>query len=122
MAGQTTKGILYPTSNDNIAPLETWFANIAAKADNAGVISGVQTFTGPASAGATVTVTVTVSPVHLSTPNFFAVVQGSAAASPYICNVYGTPTPSTFVVKVYRVAGSTAETLKLVWMASTYNL
>jgi hypothetical protein len=122
MAGQTTKGILYPTSNDNIAPLETWLHTLATDADNAGVISGSKTFTGPASAGSSVTVTVTVSPVHLSTPNFFAVVQGSAAGSPYICNVYGTPTPDTFFVKVYRVAGSTAESLKLVWMASTYDI
>jgi len=122
MAGITNKGIIYPTSSDNIAPLETWLSNIANKADNAGIVSGVKTFTGPASAGASVTVTVTVDPALSVAPNIVAAVQGSAAASPYICNVYGTPTADTFVVKVYRVAGSTAESLTLVWMASTYNI
>jgi len=116
----TFKGIPYPTSSDNIAPLETHFANLADKADKAGIVSAVQTFNGPASAGATVTVTVTFTTAFPSAPKIVTAVQGSAAASPYVCNIYGEPTSTGFVVKVYRVAGSTAESLKLVWMASTY--
>lgn len=116
----TFKGIPYPTSSDNIAPLETHFANLADKADKAGIVSAVQTFTGPASTGATTTVTVTFATAFPTAPKIVAAVQGSAAASPYVCNVYGDPTTTGFVVKVYRVAGSTAESLKLVWMASTY--
>jgi len=117
----TFKGIPYPTSSDNIAPLETHFANLADKADKAGVVSAVQTFTGPADAASSpATVTVTFSTAFPSAPKVIAAVQGSAAASPYVCNVYGEPTTTGFVVKVHRVSGSTAESLKLVWMASTY--
>lgn len=121
MAATTHKGIPYPTSSDTIAPLETHFANLADKADKAGILSGQYEFTGPAdSAASPATVTVTFATAFPTAPKIICGVSGSLAASPYVVNVYGAPTTTGFVAKVYRVAGSTAETLKLDWFASTY--
>ena len=55
----TNKGVYYPTSSDQITPLETVLANIADTADNVGSITGQQLFTGPSATGGTVTVAVT---------------------------------------------------------------
>jgi hypothetical protein len=100
----TNKGVTYPTSGDSIAPLETHFNQLADDADNVGVVSGAQTFTGPATTGATVDS-----------------VQGGTAASVYAITVLGAPTATSFTVRVFKLNGSTAETdLQIVWMASTY--
>lgn len=117
----TIKGITYPTSGDNIAPLETHFANLASSADNAGVISGVEAFTGPTAAATPVTVTVTL-PVELaSVPNITLTVGGSAGSNPYIATIYSTPLTTEFVAKVHCLSTiSVAESLSLYWMASTY--
>lgn len=117
----TTKGITYPTSGDNIAPLETHFANLASSADNTGVISGVESITGPTAAASPVTVTVTF-PFELdSAPNLTATIGGSAGSNPYIVTVYSTPSTTQFVVKVHCLSTiAVAETLNLYWMASTY--
>lgn len=114
----TPKGITYPTSSDNIAPLETHFANLADKADNAGIIAGKQSFTGPSATGGTVDVTVTQS--FSSAPHVVASVQGPTGSSAYSVTILGDPTTSGFVARVYRLNGSTAQSLKLVWHASTY--
>lgn len=117
----TKKGIDYPTSSDNIAPLETWIQGIADGADNVGVVSGSQSFAGPTDAATPVTVTITFAAGLFATaPKVIAAVEGSAAATPYIANVYGTPTTTSCVVKVNRISGTTGETLKLTWLASTY--
>lgn len=117
----TTKGITYPTSGDSIAPLETHFANLASSADNAGVVSGVESITGPTAAASPVTITVTF-PFELdSVPNITATIGGSAGSNPYIVTVYSTPSATQFVAKVHCLSTiSVAETLNLYWMASTY--
>jgi hypothetical protein len=117
----TTKGVTYPTSGDNIAPLETHFANLASSADNVGVVSGIESFTGPTAAATPATVTVTF-PFELdSAPNLTANVGGSAGSYPYIVTVYSTPSTTQFVAKIHCLSTiSSAETLNLYWMASTY--
>ncbi len=117
----TNKGITYPTSGDNIAPLETHFSNLADTADNAGVVSGVASFTGPTAAASPVTVTITLPLTLSAVPKVTLTVGGSAGSNPYIATVYSTPTSSTIVAKVHCVSTiALAETLNLYWMASTY--
>jgi hypothetical protein len=117
----TNKGVTYPTSGDSIAPLETHFNQLADDADNVGVVSGAQTFTGPATTGATVDVTVAMPFTLSAAPKIVASVQGGTAASVYAITVLGAPTATSFTVRVFKLNGSTAETdLQIVWMASTY--
>lgn len=117
----TTKGITYPTSGDNIAPLETHFANLADTADNVGVVSGVESITGPTAAASPVTITVSFPYTLDSVPNITATIGGSAGSNPYIVTVYSTPSTTQFVAKVHCLSTiSSAETLNLYWMASTY--
>jgi len=117
----TSKGITYPTSSDNIAPLETHFTNLANRADNIGVIAGSYLFTGPASTGATVDVTVPFGLTLTGTPMVTATVQGSAAVSSYAVTIVNAPSTTGFVAKVYKLSGASVESnLQLVWMASTY--
>lgn len=125
---QTTRGISYPTSGDNIAPLETHFHSMATSIDGAiddvvtevgkSPIAGIQSFTGPASTGATVDVSVTFPTSFTVAPTVVLSVEGSGTMSPYFAYILGTPSISGFTARVYRVAGSTAETnLYIHWMA-----
>lgn len=117
----TNKGVTYPTSGDSIAPLETHFNQLADDADNIGVISGAQTFTGPAATGSTVDVVVTLPFTMSSAPKIVATVKGGSTASVYAATILGNPTTTSFTVRVFRCNGSTAETdLQVIWMASTY--
>ena len=117
----TNKGVYYPTSSDQIAPLETILANIADTADNVGVISGQQLFTGPSATGGTVNVTVTFPFTLSAAPKVVAGVRAPTGTSVYAATVTGTPTTTGFTARVFRCNGSTAETnLQLVWTASDY--
>lgn len=117
----TNKGVYYPTSSDQIAPLETVLANIADTADNVGVITGQQLFTGPSATGGVVTVSVTFPFTLSAAPKVVAGVKGSAGASVYAATVVGNPTTTGFSAKIFRCNGSTAENdLYLVWTASDY--
>lgn len=115
----TNKGVPYPVSSDNIAPLETHFANLANSADNVGIVSGSQGITGPTT-DTPVTITVTFPTAFLVAPKVVVNVQNAASGSPYVCNITANPTTTAFTVKVHRLSGTTAESLKLVWMASTF--
>lgn len=116
----TNKGVIYPTSSDNIAPLETHFANLAYSADNAGIYCGTTTFTGPATTGATVDVTV-IFPAYGTPPKVVAGVQGGSSSSVYAVTILGPVATGSFTARIIRLNGSTAETdLKLVWMLSTF--
>ncbi len=125
---QTTRGITYPTSGDSIAPLETHFASLASTSNDAmddlvteiglSPRSGIKSFTGPAATGGTVDVAVTFATDFPAAPHVVLSVEGSASMSPYFAYIYGTPSISGFTARVYRAAGSTAETnLFLHWMA-----
>ncbi len=123
----TSKGIIYPTSSDNIAPLETHFANLASSVDTAlGVVSasipatttaGSTSFTGPAAADTSVSVSVTFPSTFGSIPKVVATVQGAGSVSPYVVTIAGSPSTGGFSATVYRIAGTTAESLVLNWMA-----
>jgi len=117
----TSKGIYYPSSSDQITPLQTILGNIASTADNVGMLTGEHTFTGPNATGETVNVTVSFASPLASAPKIFLTVRGGTGASVYAATVLGEPTVNGFVAKVFRCNGSTAETdLKLTWAASTY--
>lgn len=123
----TTRGIVYPTSSDNIAPLETHFANIANTVElalddvvagvGATVYSGAQAFTGPTTTGSTVSVSVTFPTAFTSVPNVTCTVRGPSGTAAYIATIAGIPTLSGFTATVYKASGSTAESLNLEWMA-----
>lgn len=119
----TNKGIYYPTSSDQITPLESVFAGVAASADNAGVVAGKQLFTGPSATGDVVTVSVVFTDTFEAGPYVTATVQGGTSVSVYSVTIVGAPTTTGFTAKVFRCNGSTAETdLYLTWTASTYDL
>lgn len=123
----TTRGIIYPTSSDNIAPLETHFANLANSVEEAldditpgvgaTVLTGTQSFTGSASTGTTVNVSVTFPSVQATVPVVTATVRGPNPTSAYIVTLAGSPTTSGFTATVYKASGSSAESLVLNWMA-----
>ena len=117
----TNKGVYYPTSSDQITPLETVLANIADTADNVGVISGEQLFTGPSATGSTVNVTVTFPFAFSPAPKVVAGVRAPTGTSVYAVTIVGTTLTTGFTARVFRCNGSTAETdLRLVWTASDY--
>jgi hypothetical protein len=120
MAGTTYKGIPYPTSSDSIAPLETWLANIANGADNAGIAKGSATFTGPSATGNTMDVEVTYSRIVPMYSKVFAMVEGPLNSSCYAVTILGDPTIGGFTARVLKLNGTTAEELKLVWITSSY--
>lgn len=138
----TDKDIYYPTSGDNIAPLETHFATLAQSVDDAiviledaseaiatdlqalddrvGLISqrGTNIFSGPTSTTTPVNVSVTfpLGGYFTSAPVVTATVSGSSSASAYF-PVLHTITTSGFQARVWRTTGTTAETLTLQWNA-----
>jgi hypothetical protein len=137
----TSKGIVYPTSGDNIAPLESHFASLASTTDDAiqdvqDAVDDVQdnldalelavgkvpqvgafTLTGPTSAATPVDVTVTLPGGYFSTaPNVIATVAGSSTASAYF-PVLHSITTSQFQARIWRTTGTTAESLTLQWIA-----
>lgn len=116
----TLKGVTYPTSSDNIAPLETHFANLAQTADNAGIMAGREPFTGPAASGSTVDVAIEYGKTFATSPKVIASVEGSTGSSVYAVTILGAPTTTGFTARVYRLNGSSAEALKLVWLVSSY--
>lgn len=123
----TTRGIIYPTSSDNIAPLETHFANLANSVEEAldditagtgsTVITGTQSFTGPASTGSTVDVAVTFPTVQTTVPVVVCTVRGPNPTSAYIATIAGSPTLSGFTATIYKASGASAESLVLDWIA-----
>jgi hypothetical protein len=138
----TDKDIYYPTSGDNIAPLETHFASLAQSVDDAiiiledasdaiatdlqalddrvGIIPqvGATSFTGPTSTTTPVNVSVTypLGGYFDLTPIVTATVAGSSTASAYF-PVLHTITTSGFQARIWRTTGTTAETLTLQWNA-----
>lgn len=123
----TAQGIIYPTSTDNIAPLETHFANLAESVDLAITAaveggtgatstfqSGTVSLTGPSGSGNFVTQSVTFPTTYLSVPTITLTVEGNA---PYAASIYGAPTTTGFVAKIYKLKTSGSETVKLHWMA-----
>ena len=138
----TTRGIVYPTSGDSIAPLETHFASLAETADTAvseaedfitdvnadlqafklevGVIPRVgvsSNFTGPTSTTTPVNVTVNLPPGYFtSIPAVVVSIAASNTASAYF-PVLHSITTSQFQVRVWRTTGTAGESLRINWIA-----
>jgi hypothetical protein len=119
----TSKGIYYPTSSDNIAPLESHFAGLASSVDSAlnKTKSGVTpTFTGPAAVGSSVSPTTITFPTAFATsPAISATLfGGSSAVEAYTVVIHSVSTTG-FTAKVFKTNGtSTAETgLRVHWIA-----
>jgi hypothetical protein len=137
----TDKGIVYPTSGDNIAPLETHFASLAQSADDA--IDEVQTlaeevetsvqalrddigyipqvgsfaFTGPSSSSTPAAVTITLPSGYFDTaPTVVATVSGINTSNAYF-PVLHSITASQFQVRVWTTNATAGESLTLQWIA-----
>lgn len=118
----TTKGITYPTSSDSIAPLETHFANLADSADNAGVVSGSEGFTGPSDTTTPVNIFVEYGVTLSGTPVVVCNVRGGAGASGYVATISGVPGATGFTARVHRLSGTGADSsLFIDWIASDYS-
>jgi hypothetical protein len=117
----TPRGIVYPTSGDSIAPLETHFSALASSVDDAldGITpqAGSFAFTGPTSTTVPVNVTVTLPSGYFSSaPTVVATVAGTSTASAYF-PVLHTIASNQFQARVWRTVGTTAESLTLQWIA-----
>ena len=137
----TDKGIVYPTSGDNIAPLETHFASLAQSADDA--IVEVETlaqdaadavealrndignipqvgkfvFTGPSAAATPAALTITLPAGYFSTaPTVVATVSGINTSNAYF-PVLHSITASQFQVRVWTTNATAGESLTLQWIA-----
>jgi hypothetical protein len=122
----TTKGIVYPTSGDNVAPLETHFASLAQSADDAigdlavtvtevdtavdtlradiGVIpkAGTYSLNSPTSTTVPASITVTLPGGHFTTaPIVVATVSGTSGSGAYFPVIHSTTT-SQFQANVWR--------------------
>ena len=119
----TSKGIYYPTSSDNIAPLESHFSTLASSVNSAllKIASGkTSTFTGPGTIDTSVSqVSISFGQTFATAPSVVAtLVGGSSAVAGYTVVIYGVTTTG-FSAKVYRTtATGTAETgLSIHWIA-----
>lgn len=138
----TSKGIVYPTSGDEIAPLESHFASLASttnaaliEADDAieavdtdlqdfkdevGLIpqTGSFSFTGPTNTTTPTELTITLPSGYFSTiPVVVATVSGVSTSSPYFAVLHSV-TASQFKARIWRTIGTAADTsLKLNWIA-----
>ena len=141
MAGTTTRGITYPTSGDNIAPLETHFSALAGTADDAiGVVEelaeeietsvqalrddigyipqvGSFAFTGPSASATPAALTVTLPSGYFeAAPTVVATVAGGSSAKAYF-PVLHSITASQFQVRVWTTNATAGESLTLQWIA-----
>ena len=142
MAAETSKGIIYPTSGDEIAPLETHFSILASTTNTAlitidssieavdtdlqdfkvevGVVpqTGSFSFTGPTSTTVPVELTVTLPSGYFTTaPTVIATVSGITTSSAYF-PVLHSVTASQFQARIWRTTGTDSDTaLKLNWIA-----
>jgi hypothetical protein len=119
----TTRGITYPTSSDNIAPLESHFSALASSVDTAMArnISGrTATFSAPLTVGGTTTQVVvfdTPIPMAVSPVVVGNVSSESTDVSAYVVNFYGISSTG-FGAKITRIFGTSADTtLRLNWIA-----
>ena len=120
----TSKGIYYPTSSDNIAPLESHFALLASSVNVvfAKTQSGTTaSFTGPEAVGASVSPTsITFDTEFTSLPRIVASLIGNPSSTEAYTIVIHTVSTTGFSAKVFKTNGtSTAESgLKVNWIAT----
>jgi hypothetical protein len=116
----TTNGIYYPTSGDNIAPLESVFATMATSVDAA--VKRIQSgrsssFTVGTTVGNSNTVAITFSPAFSAAPFISGSVQMTASGSAYSVSFFGV-TGAGCTAKITRVSGTSSDgNLFVNWIA-----
>lgn len=118
MANTTSRGLVYPTSGDNIAPLETVFATLATTADAAIPLIGQESFTGPINTTTPSVLSVTFPSAFASAPIVVASIVGTSSSPGYVVTIYAVTTTG-FSARVARLSGTatTGENLKLQYLA-----
>lgn len=116
----TTRGIYYPTSSDNIAPLESHFSVLAGSVDTALAKSKSGTtaeFTLGTTVGTTTTVSISFPVAFATIPTITGTVQTAISGSAYVVNFFNV-TASGATAKVTRVFGTSDDgNLKVNWNA-----
>lgn len=116
----TTKGIYYPTSSDNIAPLESHFSLLAGSVDEALTKSksgSTEVFTLATTLGSATTITITFPEEFDTIPTITGTVQTAISGSAYVVNFFNV-TASAATAKVTRVYGTSDDgNLKVNWNA-----
>jgi hypothetical protein len=116
----TTNGIYYPTSSDNIAPLESVFATMASSVDDAvkKIESGKSTaFTVGTTVGNSNTTAITFASAFATVPSIVGSVQMNATGSAYSVSFHEV-SETGCTAKVTRVAGTTNDgNLFVNWIA-----
>ena len=116
----TTNGIYYPTSSDNIAPLESVFSTMATSIDTA--VKKIQSGTTTAiTVGTTVgnsnTAAITFATAFAAAPSIVGSVQMTATGSAYTVNFFAVTTTGC-TAKITRVAGTSDDgNLFVNWIA-----
>lgn len=118
MANTTNRGLVYPTSGDNIAPLETVFATLATTTNDAIPLIGEESFTGPIDTETQSVVSVAFESAFASAPIVMASIIGTSSSPGYTMTVYSVTTTG-FSARVARLSGTaiTGENLKLQYLA-----
>lgn len=113
----TSKGIYYPSSSDQITPLESVLAGMAQSVNSAIPLSGSEavTFSGT-TAGATQSVTIGFGQSLPSAPALVQVtVKGPVSgSSAYVATVTNS-TATDFTVLLYRANAGSSQNINVVW-------
>lgn len=113
----TAKGIFYPSSTDQITPLESVFSTVATSIDSAIPLSGTEVISFSATAGNTQSATVSFGETLPAAPDKIQVtIKGPVSgSSSYIATVTNSTTTG-FTVLIYRLGGSTGtQSINAVW-------
>lgn len=117
----TSKGIFYPTSGDQVAPLEAVFAAVSSSVDSAIPLSGTQSliFNGT-TAGSSQVLSVTFANPLPSAPQMIQVtVRGAVSGSAsYVATVTNSSTTG-FTVILHRLNAGGSQTINAVWSVMT---
>jgi len=113
----TSKGIYYPTSNDQITPLETVLAGISQSVNSVVPLSGTESvsFTGT-TAGSTQSSSINFGETLGAAPSKIQVtVRGPASSSSSYVGTVTNSTTTGFTVTIYRLNSGSAQTINVVW-------
>ena len=113
----TSKGIYYPTSSDQITPLETVLAGISQSVDSAIPLSGSQSisFTGT-TAGASQSVTISFGTTLSAAPQRIQVtIRGPISGSSSYVGTVTNSTTTGFTVIIHRLNAGVSQTINAVW-------
>ena len=112
----TPKGLVYPTSSDQITPLESVFAAMATSVDEAIPLSGSYSLQFTGNSAATQVVSVTFGQTLSSaTDRIQVTVRGPVSSSSSYVPTVTNSTTEGCTVNVYRIDGSGTQTINLVW-------